>query len=169
VRKISRDWNWMRHISFWSFLIMLTYWTTHDERWSWRRYVVMQQQVLLLPKFGAKSSYILTHFAENRYNSMRNWVFGLPGRVLCEESPWCQRNDEHLTLLFAYLAVSVSVNIDFPCTAHVFFPERLSSHYQGLLRNSFEICTKFEAFPMSNPSRNYIRPDTRLQIKGRKN
>jgi hypothetical protein len=51
-----------------------------------------------------------------------------------------------LTLLFAYLAFSVSVNIDFPCTAHIFFPEHLSSHYQGLLRTFFEICTKLMLF-----------------------
>jgi hypothetical protein len=30
-------------------------------------------------------------------------------------------------------------------------------------------CTKFDALPLSDPSRNRIKPDTRLQIKGRKN
>jgi hypothetical protein len=56
---------------------------------------------------------------------------------------------------------SVSVSLDFPCTAHAFLPERLSN------RCTFsEICTEFDAVPLSAPSRNRIRPDTRLQIKG---
>jgi hypothetical protein len=46
---------------------------------------MMQQPVLLSLKFGAKSLHIL------RFSSMRNWPFGLPGWILCEQSPWCQR------------------------------------------------------------------------------
>jgi hypothetical protein len=38
----------------------------------------------------------------------------------------------------------------------------------GLRRTFFEICTKFDAVPLSDPLRNRISPDTQLQIKGRK-
>jgi hypothetical protein len=55
-----------------------------------------------------------------------------------------------------------------PCTAHVFFPELLSNHCQGLRRTFSEIYTKFVTVPLSDPSRNRIRPDTRLQTIGRK-
>jgi hypothetical protein len=26
-----------------------------------------------------------------RHSNMGNWLFGLPWRILCEQSPWCQR------------------------------------------------------------------------------
>jgi hypothetical protein len=42
--------------------------------------------------------------------------------------------------------------LDLPCTPHAFFPERLSNN-----------CCR-----LSDPSRNPIRPNTRLQIKDRK-
>jgi hypothetical protein len=32
---------------------------------------------------------------------------------------------------------------------------------------SSQICTKFDAVLLSDPSRNHIRPDTRLQLKGK--
>jgi hypothetical protein len=70
----------------------------------------------------------------------------------------------HMSRLF-----SVSVSLDFQCTAHAFFPECLSNQCQGLRRNFPEIFTKSDAVPLSDPSRNPIRPDTRLQIIGRKN
>jgi hypothetical protein len=37
---------------------------------------------------------VLAHFqavAVHRHTSERKWVFGLPGRILCDQSPWCQR------------------------------------------------------------------------------
>jgi hypothetical protein len=52
--------------------------------------------------------------------------------------------------------------------AHVFFPERLSNHCSNLRRTFSEICTKFDAHLLLDPSRNLIRPDTRLQIELRK-
>jgi hypothetical protein len=63
---------------------------------------------------------------------------------------------------------SVSSSLDFPCTVSAFFPERISlpgspSHFLP------EICTKCYAVPLLDLLRNRIRPDTRLQIKGRKN
>jgi hypothetical protein len=74
-----------------------------------------------------------------------------------------------------------SVSVCRDATAHAFFTERLSNHCQGLRRTFSEICTQFYAVPLSIhreiasgqihdplsvPSRNHIRPDTRLQIKG---
>jgi hypothetical protein len=70
-----------------------------------------------------------------------------------------------LTLLFTCLAFSVSVSLDFPRTAHDFF-SGLSNHFHGLRRTFSEICKKFDALPLSDPSQNRVSPDTRLQIKG---
>jgi hypothetical protein len=52
--------------------------------------------------------------------------------------------------------------------AYAFFPKRLSNDCQDLCSTS-EICTKFDAFLLSDPSQNYVRRGMRLQIKGRKN
>jgi hypothetical protein len=52
---------------------------------------VMQQPALLLPQFGGK---VFTHFhavTVKHHHSMWNWLFGLPGQILCEQCPWCQR------------------------------------------------------------------------------
>jgi hypothetical protein len=71
--------------------------------------------------------------------------------------------------LFTCLAFSVLEALEFPRTAHDFFPEHLSNQFQGLRRTFSEIFTKIDAVPLSDPLRIRIRPDTRLQIKGRKN
>jgi hypothetical protein len=37
---------------------------------------------------------VFAHFhtvTVRHHSSMRNWLFGLPGRIVCEQSPWCQR------------------------------------------------------------------------------
>jgi hypothetical protein len=37
---------------------------------------------------------VFTHFHAitiKRHSSMCNWLFGLPGWIFCERSPWCQR------------------------------------------------------------------------------
>jgi hypothetical protein len=73
-----------------------------------------------------------------------------------------------LTLLFTCFSFFGLVSLDFPCTAHAFFPERLSNHCQGLCRTFSEICRNFYAVPLSDPSRNRTRPDTGLQIKERR-
>jgi hypothetical protein len=58
------------------------------------------------------------------------------------------------------------MNSDFPCTARAFFPEPLSNQCQRLRSTFSEICSKFDAVPLSDLWRYRIRPDTRLQIKG---
>jgi hypothetical protein len=79
-------------------------------------------------------------------------------------------NDEHALGFALHLSrFSVSVSLNFSCTAYVFFPERLSNHCKGLRLNFFEICTECNAAHFSDPSRKSIRPDTKLHIKGRKN
>jgi hypothetical protein len=102
--------------------------------------------------------------------SKRNWLFGLPERILCEQPPWCQRKWQACSSLCSspVSPFPVSMSLDFPCTAHASFPERLSNHRQGLRRTFSEIFTNSDAVPFWGSSRNRIRPDTRLQIKGRK-
>jgi hypothetical protein len=108
---------------------------------------------------------VFAHFhsvAVKRHSSMRNWLFGLWGRILCEQFLDVKENDEH-TLAFA-LFLSLWF-LDFLGMAHVFSLERLSNLCQGLRRTFSEICTKCDAVPLPDPSRNDVRSDTRLQIK----
>jgi hypothetical protein len=58
----------------------------------------------------------------------------------------------HLSRIFL-----VSACLDVPCTAHTFFLERLSNHC-----TFSEISTTFYAVPLSDPSWNHFRPNTRL-------
>jgi hypothetical protein len=119
-------------------------------------------------KVWAKSAHFYA-FAVKRRSSMRNWLFGLPGRILCEQSvkESVKESNEHaldfaLQLSNPYL---VSVSLDFTCTAHAFFPEHLSNHCQDLHLTFPKICTKFDAAPLSDPFQNCIRPEKRLKIK----
>jgi hypothetical protein len=57
------------------------------------------------------------------------------------------------------------VSLDFPCTAHAFFPECLSNHCQGLHLTFSETC---DAVPFSDTSQNRFRPDTQFQLKRHK-
>jgi hypothetical protein len=99
-----------------------------------------------------------------RHSSMWNWQFGLPGRILYEQFPWCQRKVMNmlLTLLFTCLAFffSVSVSLDFPCTALTFFPGHLYNNCQDLLS------LIFPGFAQNLDAHLREITDTRLQIKG---
>jgi hypothetical protein len=84
---------------------------------------------------------VFTHFnavAVKHHSSIWNWLFGLPGRVLYEQSPWCERKRWACSWLFSspVSSFSVSVSLEIPfkhlCTAHVFFPQHLSNHCQKL-------------------------------------
>jgi hypothetical protein len=68
--------------------------------------------------------------------------------------------DEHARLCSAPVSpFSVFVSLDFLCmAAHAFIPEILSNHHQGLCCAFSEICTKFDAVPLWDPSRNHIGP-----------
>jgi hypothetical protein len=103
---------------------------------------------------------VLAHFeavAVKCHSNMRKWLFDLPGRILCERYPRCQRKLWACSWLCSSI---VSVSLDFPCTAHASFSERLSNHCHGLRLTFPEICTTFDAVPVLDSSRNYIRPDT---------
>jgi hypothetical protein len=113
---------------------------------------------------------VFAHFQAviiKRHSSMRNWLFGLPGRILCEQSPWwtwfwlCS-----LPVSPFSICPEQSMLYKRPCAAYTFFPEHLSNQCQSLRRTFAEICTKFDAYSLSDPSRNRIMPDARLQIKG---
>jgi hypothetical protein len=49
-------------------------------------------------------------------NSMQNWLFDLPGQILCEQSPWCQRKWWACSWLCSspVSPFSVSVSLDMP-------------------------------------------------------
>jgi hypothetical protein len=111
------------------------------------------------------SGWSLCTFLRSRHkshSSMWNWLFGLE----------VKENDEHALGFAVYQSClsSVSLTLDFPCMAHAFFPEHLSDHCQGIRRTFSEICTKFDAVPLPDASRNHIRLGTGLLIKeGQKN
>jgi hypothetical protein len=127
--------------------------------------VVMQQQVLLSPKFGSKCSHI---FTQSPYSI--TVMCGMSVRPACQDEFFennpldVKENDDHaldftfhLYHLFSLCEFGLSVYGScflppFPCMVHAFLPEHLSNHCQGLRRTSSQICTKFDAIPLSDPS-----------------
>jgi hypothetical protein len=82
-----------------------------------------------------------------RHNSMQNWLFGLPGWILCEQFNLCQRKWWSCSWLCSS-PVSPFLGLgefDSPCMAHAFFHEYFSNYCQGLLRTFLKICTTFYA------------------------
>jgi hypothetical protein len=68
-----------------------------------------------------------------------------------------KENDEHVDFALRLSRFSVSVSLDFPCPTNAFFPKRLSNHFlQDVCRTISEICTKFDAHSLQDPSRNRI-------------
>jgi hypothetical protein len=89
---------------------------------------------------------VFSHFhavCVKRHSSMRNCLFGLPGRILREQSPWCQMKCWACSWLCSSPAshFPVSVSLDFPCTAHAVFLDRVSNHCHGLRRTFSKFCT----------------------------
>jgi hypothetical protein len=131
----------------------------------------MQQPVLWSPKFGTKSSHIFTQSPQNitvvcGIDCLACQDEFFANNPLDVKKKWWARSWLRFSPVSPF---PVSVSLDFPCTAHAFFPERLSIRCQGLCRSLPEICTEFDAVPFSDTSQNRIGPDTRLQTKGRKN
>jgi hypothetical protein len=97
---------------------------------------------------------VFAHFhsaAVKRHSSVRNWLLGLRGRILWDQFLLCQRK-------WWACSSPVSTSWDFPCTAHAFFPERLSNHCQG----SVALSPRFaQNVPLSDQSWNCIWPDIR--------
>jgi hypothetical protein len=110
---------------------------------------------------------LFAHFhavAVKWHSSMRNLLFGLPGRILYEQSSWCQRKwwaSSCLALQLSRLFFLSVMNRAFhsnTCVQLIFSSPNILSQYST-------ICTKFDAVPLLDPSQNHIRPDTRLQMK----
>jgi hypothetical protein len=72
-----------------------------------------------------------------------------------------KENDEYALDFALHLSpiFSFSASLDLPCTAHAFFPELLSNHYQGLRHISSEICIKLYVVALLDLSRNRIKQD----------
>jgi hypothetical protein len=101
---------------------------------------------------------------------MRNWLFGILGQILCEQFLWCQRKWWACSWICSspHSPLSVSVDLDFLCTSHAFSPNAclVSARVSVALVPRF--AHNLMLFILSDPSRSRLRPDTRLQIKGRK-
>jgi hypothetical protein len=73
-----------------------------------------------------------------------------------------EENDEHALDFTLHVSRLFLSSLDFPCTAHVFFPEFLSNQCQGLRGAFSDNCAKFDAHSLSDPTRNRVRQDTPL-------
>jgi hypothetical protein len=102
---------------------------------------------------------VLAHFhavAVKRHSSRWNLLFSLPGRILCEQSLWCQRKWWGCSWLCSSpvspfsVCLEPSMSFKHSCTAHAVIPKCLSNHCQGLCRILSEICTKSDAVPLSD-------------------
>jgi hypothetical protein len=96
-----------------------------------------------------------------RHSSMRNRLFGLPGRILCEQSPWWQRQLWACSWLFS--SCSVLVSLGFPrlilCSLNTWLI--ISRFSVALFRDLHQIwCSSF----FGSIAKSHIRS----QIKGRK-
>jgi hypothetical protein len=95
------------------------------------------------------------------HSTMQNWLFGLPGWILCEQSPWWWV--KFLNLLFTYLTFFGLGEFMLSCMTHAFLPKIMSNHFQGLCSTFSEICTKFDDVSLSDPSQNCIMtPNKRM-------
>jgi hypothetical protein len=72
-----------------------------------------------------------------------NWLFGLPGRKkVFVNSPLGIKKRLCSSPVSSFRSLWVWTSpIEHPCTAHAFFPDRLSDLCQGLRRTFSEICT----------------------------
>jgi hypothetical protein len=106
--------------------------------------------------------------AVKRHSSMRNWLFGLPGWIFCEQSAWCERKLwACIDFAFTWLAF---IGLGEFGIFHSNTPVRLMLSYLNtcivIPRVSVSLYPRFAQNLMHNspsdPSRNCIRPDTRL-------
>jgi hypothetical protein len=80
-----------------------------------------------------------------------------------------KENDEHALDFALHLSHWVWTCHSNTCVRPLLSSLNTSNHCQGLRQTFSKICTKSDAVPLSDPSWNCIKPDTRLQIKGHKN
>jgi hypothetical protein len=101
---------------------------------------------------------------------MQNWMFGMPGWIFHEQSPWCQRKWWAYCWLYSSrvspFSVCPELSMLFKHLQEVlpFLASCLSDHCEGLHYTFSKNCTKFDAVPLWDPSQNCIRPDTWLHI-----
>jgi hypothetical protein len=99
-----------------------------------------------------------------KHSRMRNWLFGLPGRIICEQSSWCRRKlwvrfwlcSSPVSSFFE--STEASIPFQHPCTPHAFFPEHLSTFP--------EIYTKYDAHYLciaKSRQARYTTPNKRMQ------
>jgi hypothetical protein len=129
--------------------------------------VMMKQSVLLSLKFEAMFPHI---FKQPLWNVTVVWRTGCLG---CQDEFFVSNPlDVNEHAFDSVLHLSRNFRSQWVRTFRVLLkfssPECLSNHCQCPSRTS-EICTKFDAVPLSDPSQNCIRSDTWPQIKGRKN
>jgi hypothetical protein len=105
--------------------------------------------------------------AGKRYSSMQHWLFGLPGRILCEESLDVKENDEYALDFAFHLSSFIGLGeFGLSVQAHAFFLKLLSNHYQGLRRTFFRDlhklfrCSFVESIAKSHQAR-YTTPNKR--------
>jgi hypothetical protein len=115
---------------------------------------------------SGRSLRIINALVVKCHSNVRNWLFGLSWRILCEQALWSQREVWAFFFLFALKDsrfFSVTVSLHFPCTGHSFFPERLSDHY--LLHffrdmNKIWFCSFVGSIAKSNQSKHRIPNET---------
>jgi hypothetical protein len=106
--------------------------------------------------------------AVKRHHNTRTWLFGLPGGIHFEQSPWRQRKWWACSWIYCSPVCPASVSVGLDCSIG-----KIVTLSQGYNRKSSLVTNENPGqescivVPLSDPSRNRIRPDTRLQIKGR--
>jgi hypothetical protein len=116
---------------------------------------------------------VFAHFhsvTTKHHCSMQNWLFRLPGWILREQSPRCQRKWWACFWLCSSPVLSFSVCPELSIHSNTCVRLMLCSSNACLIiaRVSVSLLPRFahdNAVPLSDPSQNRIRPDTRIQIK----
>jgi hypothetical protein len=105
-------------------------------------------------------------------SSMRNWLFGLPKRILCEQSPWHQGKLLACSWLCSSPVSPISGSqwvwtsrFKHSCTSHDFFPELLSNHFKSL-RHTFPRFAQNLMDTRCRIHRKISSGQIRLEIKG---
>jgi hypothetical protein len=123
---------------------------------------MMQQPVLLSPKFVQKSLHIFTQLPLNITAVCGIDCLAYQDEFFVNNSLNVKENDEYAPDfdLRPSSLFSVSESLDSPRMARAFFLQRLNNNYQSLCRTFPEICSKCDAFLLSGPSQNHSWPDT---------
>jgi hypothetical protein len=146
-------------------------WKIPGEKWSKRQcIVVMQQPVLLSPKFGAKSLHI---FTQSPWNISVVWgidCLGCQDKFFVNNPLDVKESDEPALDFALHLSCLIWSRWVWTFRLRLILSSLIACLIIG--RVSFalfsEICTKFDDVSILGPLRNCIRPDSWLQIKGHK-